>query len=165
MSGLIDYKERGQDRRSQVTNYKRRVYDRREKTFIYERTVHLGDTNVFGSVYFARYFDLQGEAREEFLKFFMGNDFPTFLNQKYGIVTVDARCTYHKPLYAYDQIVTHLQVQIIKKAKFKLIFNIQRKPNQTCARGEQWIGFTDQLGKPIPIPDIVLDNLRKYLSN
>lgn len=162
---IIEHQKREQDRRSQVINYKRRVYDRRAKTFLHERTIHLGDTNLFGSVYFARFFDFQGEAREEFLQYFMGDDLPTFMAQKYGMVTVDARCTYHQPLFVYDQIVTHLQVSIIKRTKFKLSFDIQRKPKQTCAHAEQWIGFTNQFGKPIPIPDIVLNNLRKYLSN
>lgn len=162
---LIQYQERGQDRRLQAIDYKRRVYDRRAKTFIYERTIHLGDTNLFGSVYFASYFYIQGEAREEFLRYFMGDDLPIFMAQKYGIVTVEAKCQYHKPIFVYDQIAIHLQVPIIKRTKFKLSFDMQRKPKQTCAHAEQWIGFTNQLGKPIPIPDVVLKNLRKYLIN
>ena len=162
---FIDHQEREEDRRSRETNIKRRVYDRRTKTFLYERTIHLGDTNLFGSVYFARYFDFQGEAREEFLQYFMGDDLPILMAQKCGLVTVDARCQYHHPLFVYDQVTILLQVPIIKKAKFKLSFEIQCKPKKTCAHAEQWIGFTNQLGKPIPIPDIVLKNLRKYQSN
>ena len=162
---FIEHREHGKDRRSQEINYKRRVYDRRANTFLHERTIHLGDTNLFGSVYFARYFDFQGEAREEFLQYFMGGDLPTFLAQKCGIVTIDAQCKYHRPLFVYDQVVIHLQVLIIKRTKFKLSFDIKRMPKQTCAHAEQWIGFTNQLGKPIPIPDIVLKNLRKYLIN
>ena len=162
---FIDRRGHGQERRSQDINYKRRAYDRRTKTFLYERTIHLGDTNLFGSVYFARYFDFQGEAREEFLKYFMGNDLPAFMAQKFGIVTVEARCQYFQPLFVYDQVVIRLQVPVIKRTKFKLSFDIQRKPKQTCAHAEQWIGFTNQLGKPIPIPSIVLENLKKHLCS
>jgi acyl-CoA thioesterase FadM len=152
------------DRRTVEVPYKRRVFDRRTKTFKYERTIHLSDTNMFGSVYFARFFDLQGETREEFLQYFMGADFPEFISQKLGIVTVDAYCKYHAPLFLYDDIVMKLRVTALKRTKFHLEFQAQRTRDKLCAAtGEQWIGFTTAEGKPIAIPEIVLKNLKRFV--
>jgi len=155
---------RGNDRRSNHVSYKRRAYDRRSKTFKYERTIHLSDTNMFGSVYFASFFNLQGETREEFLQHFMANDFGKFIEQKYGIVTVDAYCKYNAPLFLYDNIVVNLQVTKLKRTKFQIQFETVRHSDKlVAATGKQWIGFTTAEGKPIAIPDIVRKNLEPYV--
>ena len=152
------------DRRTSEVNYKRRVYNRRTKTFNYERTIHLSDTNMFGSVYFARFFDLQGETREEFLRYFMGEDFAEFIENKYGIVTVEAHCKYHAALFLYDDIVVKLQVTKLKRSKFQISFYTERVSDKQCAaKGTQWIGFTTAEGKPIAIPDIVSKNLKQFV--
>jgi len=156
--------DRGNDRRAQQVSYKRRVFDRRSKTFKYERTIHLSDTNMFGSVYFASFFNLQGEAREEFLQHFMANDFGRFIEQRYGIVTVDAYCKYYAPLFLYDNIVVKLQVTKLKRTKFQIQFETERHSDKlVAATGKQWIGFTNAEGKPIAIPDIVTKNLKPYV--
>ena len=163
---LIDYSGnnlRVEQRRKDNVSYKRRKYDRRTKTFQYERTIHLSDTNSFGSVYFARFFEFQGEAREEFLYYFMGSDFGAFLALEIGIVTVEAKCKYNAPLFVYDDIVVNIQVSQLKRAKFKLTFCIKKRSNnEQSALAEQWIGFTNKNGAPIPIPDIVLKNLKQH---
>ena len=146
--------------------YDRRRYDRRTKTFFYNRTIHLSDTNTFGSVYYSRFIDFQGEAREEFLQYFMGKDLLTFINEGYGIVTIEIRCKYKAPLFVFDDVTVNLQVPVIKRTKFKLSM-ITEKINgkQQAAVGEQWIGFTAPDGKVIPIPEIVLNNLKHYKAN
>ena len=159
-----EFIDRGNDRRAEHVSYKRRVYDRRSKTFKYERTVHLSDTNMFGSMYFASFFNLQGETREEFLQHFMANDFGAFIEQRYGIVTVDAYCKYYAPLYLYDNIVVKLQVTKLKRTKFEIQFETERHADKmVAATGKQWIGFTTAEGKPIAIPEIVLRNLKPYV--
>jgi len=159
-----DVQPRADDRRANHVSYKRRVYDRRSKTFKYERTIHLSDTNMFGSVYFASFFFLQGEAREEFLQYFMARDFGEFIQQKYGIVTVDAYCKFNAPLFLYDNIVIKLQVTKLKRAKFEIQFVTERHSDKlVAATGKQWIGFTTAEGKPIAIPDIVRKNIAPYV--
>ena len=151
------------ERRKTNISYKRRKYDRRNKTFKYHRTIHLSDTNMFGSVYFARFFEFQGEAREEFLQYFMGQDLVPFMKERYGMVTVEANCQYKSPLYLYDDITVDIQVAVLKRAKFKLIFTIKNdSSNNIAAVAEQWIGFTSSNGTPISIPEIVLRNLKKH---
>jgi len=153
------------DRRINKIDFSRRKYNRRDRIFIYSRVIHLSDTNMYGSVYFARFFDLQGESREEFLQYFMGDDLAEFAKKKYGIVTVKANCQYKLPLFVYDKVDILLQVTVLKRTKFKLEFIVQKaETEKTAAIGEQWIGFTNAFGLPIPIPQIVLKNLKKYVA-
>jgi len=152
------------ERRAVETDYKRRKYDRRTQTFKYERTIHLSDTNMFGSVYFAKFFDLQGEAREEYLQQVLGQDFAEFIQHRYNLVTLEANCHYKGALYLYDNVVVNVQVKILKRAKFKITFSSVRKSDNSCvAIGEQWIGFTSAEGKPIAIPDVVQRNLKNFV--
>ena len=140
-----------------------RRYNFHTKTFSFDKTIHLSDTNTFGSVYFAKFFEFQGCAREEFLKYFMGQDFKYFLDCNFGIHTVNASCKYKKQLMVFDEISVQLQVTHIKRAKFRLSFQTKNNATGECvATGEQWIGFTSKQGKPIPIPNIVLNNLKNF---
>ncbi len=155
-------KRKTSDRRHTKTDYKRRIFDRRTRTFLYERTIHLTDTNMFGSVYFARFFDMQGEAREEYMLFLLGKDMAEFIGAGYNIVTISASNRYYAPLMVYDRIVVELQVVDRKRTKAKMQFTIKRQAdNFVCAVGEQWIGFTTREGRPIAIPDVVLKNFQK----
>jgi YbgC/YbaW family acyl-CoA thioester hydrolase len=157
------------DRRNTTTNYARRIFDRRNREFHYHRRIHLSDTNSFGNVYYARFFELFGEAREEFLLFILGESFTEFFSQDVSIVTVEANCKYHASLYLYDRVVVKLQVPEVKRMKFKLRFEIvyadldqpTRNHPAIVAVGEQWVGFTTRKGKPIPMPAMFSDNLRK----
>ena len=150
------------DRRVKEIDFKRRRFDRRLKTFMYQKTVHLSDTNAFGSVYFARFFDFQGETREEFLQYFMGKDLAEFINKGFGIVTIEAQNKYKVPLFVYDRIVIKLQVLKIKRTKVNVSITIEKISGELAAKGEQWLGFTDHNGRAIPIPEIVLRNLERF---
>jgi len=157
-----------QDRRTKNIDLSRRKFDRRNRAFFYFRSIHLGDTNSFGNVYYARFFDIFGEAREEYLLFILGNLFNSFFNNDLSIVTVEATCKYCSSLFVYDRIAVILQVPALKRTKFKMTFRIIRESDyqtnpfgcKPLALGEQWIGFTTRAGKPLPIPDVFASNLR-----
>lgn len=158
----IETRRLNSDRRVGEVNYKRRNYDRRERAFLYHRTVHLSDTNAFGSVYFARFFEFQGEAREEFLLFFLGADFPAFLEQGYNLVTVNAECKYGAPLYLYDDVLVKLQVSKLSRTKLHLKFEIVRLSDQSiAATGSQTIGFLTSEGKISRVPELIANNLKR----
>lgn len=58
-----------------------------KKEFNFSKTVYLSDTNMEGNVYFARYFNWQGEAREEFYR----QHYPLHLLQSgLKLITVNA---------------------------------------------------------------------------
>lgn len=149
------------DRRSVHIDLNRRNFDRRSKIFKYERSIHLTDTNAYGSVYFARFFDYQGEAREEFLKFLLGEKWEEFVSFRYGLVTVSAQCNYHAPLFLYDNLKVNIKVPTPSRTKVTMEFQLVRQNDMTqVATGQQVIGFTDSEHKPIPVPEIILSSFK-----
>ena len=159
----VENRRRTEDRRTTRIQYNRRNFDRRSATFKYERSIHLNDTNSFGSVYFATFFVLQGEAREEFLQFLLGDKLGTFIRDYgYNLVTVEATQKYYAPAFVYDVIGIDLTVPKITKAKVTMDFNMQRvNGGDKLAEGRQVIGFTTREGKPVPIPDIIIDSFKQ----
>ena len=69
---------RQNDRRLTEKFFVPRQFLRREKLFIYERRIYLSDTNSFQNVYFAKYYEFLGEAREELLRYLMKENTPKF---------------------------------------------------------------------------------------
>ncbi len=150
-------------RRKISTDYKRRKYDRRTKTLLFERTAYLTDTNMFGNVYFAQYFDFQGEAREEFFKYVMGEDYSEFVGQGHGLITVEACIKYCKEIFVYDEIIIAVQLSKLKKMKAELTFTFfMKKDNSLIAKGHQQIAFSSPEGKAVPVPEIVRKNVERY---
>ncbi|MGD8569651.1 MAG: thioesterase family protein [Gammaproteobacteria bacterium] len=163
----IEERRQTNDRRRRTIDYTRRKFDRRSREFIYNRSIHLSDTNSFGNVYYARFFDIFGEAREEFLLYILGDKFESFFQQDISIVTVEASCKYYSSLFLYNKVAVKLTVPVLKKMKFKMQFDVVIEDNNEpdanqplIAKGEQWIGFTTTKGRPVPIPDQFSDNLR-----
>lgn len=123
-----------------------------EKEFIYEKTIYLGDTNMFGNVYFAKYFDWQGEARESFINRVLPNSISLF---KSGIkfVTIEASMKYIKEATVFNEIILKVMVSNVKIVTFDLIFTyIKKKTGDIIATGKEKIGFVDSSNKVIPIP-------------
>lgn len=168
----INEKRQTSDRRRSTIDLARRKFDRRGRKFIYSRGIHLSDTNSFGNVYYARFFDIFGEAREEFLLYILGEEFGNFFQQDISIVTVEASCKYFSSLFLYDKVVVKLSVPVLKKMKFKMNFDVVREDGNDSgenesliAKGQQWIGFTTTKGRPVQIPELFANNLidRKLL--
>ena len=112
-------------RRMIHTKYNRRKFNRREQEFYYLRSIHLGDTQAMGgTVYYAQYWDLVGEAREEFLIYALGENRASFFSSGIALVTVDCKGKYLKPLNAYDKIKIVVKVQKLTRVKLYLTFEI-----------------------------------------
>jgi len=135
-----------------------------EKEFIYEKTVYLGSTNMFGNVYFARYFDWQGEAREAFFN----ETLPGSLDMlKSGIkfVTIEAYIKYEKETIVFDKILIKVRVENFKTTTFDLIFTyLNKKTGDLIATGRQKIGFVDTNNKVIPIPAQIKEAWNKFIE-
>ena len=151
-----------EDRRQITTDFNRRKFDRRIKTFFYERSIHLSDTNMYGSVYFANFFLLQGECREEFFQYLLGDDIMEFVQGGYNIVTINAHTEYKGPLYNGDKINVNLQVVELKPIRAKLEFTfINKADDSVLATGYQSICLVDASRKPVPFPEVVIRNLKR----
>lgn len=136
-----------------------------EKEFVFEKIVYLHDTNIFGNVYFARYFEWQGMAREEFLRQIMPN-IQQFLKSGIRLVTIEASIQYKKEATLFDQVLIKLKVDNLKISTFDLIFTyVNRNTNEVIAVGKQKIGFTDALYNVIPIPAELKIGWEKLMKN
>jgi YbgC/YbaW family acyl-CoA thioester hydrolase len=133
-----------------------------EKEFVFEKTVYLTDTNLFGNAYFARYFDWQGMAREEFFHRVAGED-DSFFRSGIKFVTIEASIKYHYEVTLFDVVIIKAKPANIQKVTFELVFTyINKKTGQLIAEGRQKIGFVDSNNKVIAIPDGLRDSWGKY---
>lgn len=121
------------------------------KEFIYELTVFLGDVNIYGSTYFAKYFEWQGKARESFFKYLL----PEFskIASSVKLITIEASMSYKKDSFLFEDILIKIAVENIKATTFGLQFTfLNKKLAEIISTGKQKIGFTDMENKVIPIP-------------
>ncbi len=134
-----------------------------DKEFVFEKKVYLGSTNLFGNVYFARYFDWQGEAREAFFQQVMPDALAVFRS---GIkfVTIEASIKYSKETLVFDEIMIKVRPEDFKVTTVNLIFTyLNKKTGDLIATGKQKIGFVDSQNKVIPLPDAFKNAWQQFL--
>jgi len=132
------------------------------KEFIFEKTVYMGNVNMFGNAYFARYFDWQGEAREALFNKAVPESLTLF---KKGIkfITTEASIKYNKEAAIFDEILIKVRAENFKITTFDLIFTyVNKKSGETIALGKQRIGFIDSGNKIIPIPKEVIEGWGRF---
>jgi len=147
----------------QIDTLKNILSDSKKRTFVFEKTVYLCDTNAEGNVYFARYFDWQGMAREEFVKVNVPSLF-SILQSGVKLITVEAHAEYKNESLLYDKILIGITIRNLKKASLDLIFTYRNKENnKLIATGWEKLAFADKSGNLIPIPDDIRENAKYFL--
>lgn len=135
-----------------------------KKKFIFEKTVYLGDTNAYGNVYFARYFDWQGMAREEFFKQLL-TDYKKFINSGLKLITLEANVEYKTEAKLYDKIDIGVKPTNVTMTTCELLFEYTNKDTmQIIAKGKQRIGFADAKNKIVPIPEDIMKIGKEYID-
>ncbi|MCX5751666.1 MAG: thioesterase family protein [Candidatus Saganbacteria bacterium] len=134
------------------------------KEFIFQKTVYLCDTNAFGNVYFAKFFEWQGMAREAFFREVMPN--PNFLIDTHThLITVKAAVEYKQEAYLYDDVEIALVVVAVKHASADMVFTYRKqKDKSVLAKGYQTVAFADQKGNFIRIPPEIIEKARPYVD-
>lgn len=128
-----------------------------DKTFDFYKRAYLKDTNAEGNVYFARYFEWQGEAREDFFRQAVP-DHMAILQSGTKLITVHSWLKYEHETYLFDEIIIQIQTLSLKKLTMELGFTYLNKNNgKIIAVGGQKLGFSDSSGKLIPIPPSIRD--------
>ena len=114
-----------------------------------------------GNVYFTKYFDWQGMAREEFYR----QHFPIgLLKSGLKLITAHASVDYKQEAFLYDEILITIHITNVKRMSLELIFNYTNKNNgKLLAIGKEKIAFADSKGKLIPIPTEVNKNVKYFL--
>lgn len=150
--------------KNRLSSYIQERLKPQRKKFTFEKTVYLTDTNAEGNVYFARYFDWQGMAREEFVM----QNVPSLLSIiQSGIkfITVNASAEFKHEAVLYDQILIDIKTADIKKMSLELIFTFTNKrTDQLIAVGREKLAWADPTGKLIPIPDDIRENAKYFLA-
>lgn len=133
--------------------------------FIFRRRVYLSDTNAQGNVYFAKYFEWQGDAREEFFRSAVPIH-ESFFSAGYRLLTVEASLEYKGEAKLYDEIEITITVGWIRRAsaELKFIFSNAETGN-TIAVGKQIIASAEKDGKPVAAPQAVRDLLLPYCES
>jgi acyl-CoA thioesterase FadM len=122
------------------------------KNFIFNKTLYLTDTNALGNAYFARYFDWQGMAREEFMRRIIPDPI-AFFRSGMKIFTINASMEYKAELGLYDEIEIEVKTSNIKRASFELNFSFTNKNTSALiAVGSQRLAFVGPDGRIVPIP-------------
>ncbi len=133
--------------------------------FVFEKVVYLTDTNAEGSVYFARFFDWQGMAREAFFSKMMPNAIQIFFSGSLHLITVDASIHFRNQLRLFDEVQVWVKPTNGRHSSVDLEFRYLKKQDQMeIATGKQTIAFADDTGKLIPITREVLESGSSYLD-
>lgn len=134
------------------------------KRFQFDKIVYLTDTNAMGNVYFAKFFEWQGMAREEFFRELIP-DYLAFMKSGTRLITVEASMEYKHEALLFDQITISVKPQNVKRLGFDLSFTFTNKATQQIIGvGRQRIAFADANGKLITIPSALVENGKWYLD-
>ena len=99
-------------------------------------------------------------ARLEFFKT-LGWDINELEKKKIFCPVIDLSLRYLKPLYSLEDLVIEITVGTFSKVRFSLTYQVFR--NETCvATGTVSHCFLNESFKPIPIPEEILKQFRKF---
>lgn len=130
--------------------------------FRYETRVFVADTNCFGTVYFARYFEWQGRAREAFFRSALPN-FQALVDAGYRLLTVKAMMRYRRELRLFDPLTISIEILELRLTTLLLRFSFFRGKQEPIGVGHQRLVLTDRDGRPVKIPDDVRHRLQPFL--
>lgn len=121
--------------------------------FVYHTLVYIGDATPFGQAYFARYFEWQGRAREEFFQAIVPS--AKLLLESFRIVTWEASVRYQRELLLHEPVAVEIRIAEVTRASVVLRFTYRNGHGAVAAEGRQRIVFTDQAGRIMPLPNDV----------
>ena len=132
--------------------------------FVFARVAYLADTNAEGNVYFARFFEWQGMAREEF---FRSNvpDCMKIMQSGIRIITKNAWMVFQHEGRLFDDVEIRIQTSNLKPMSLELVFTFRNKATgEILGRGGEKLAFTNAEGKLIPVPTSVMENAKRFLT-
>lgn len=127
----------------------------------HELTPYLKDSNAYGNIYFARYFEWQGMCRE---KWFSECICPNMFELKGALVTRSAYNDYVDAVMPFQTVRCELSTRRIKPTSFELVFHFyDAKTNKLLSRGGQRIAMVEPGGKKLlKFPEEILNKVRYY---
>ncbi|MFW2372262.1 MAG: acyl-CoA thioesterase [Gammaproteobacteria bacterium] len=128
-----------------------------------EMTPYLKDSNAYGNIYFARYFEWQGLCRE---KWFSECICPNMFELEGSLVTKSAHNDYVASIVPFQRIRCLLSTRNIKSASFELVFRFYDfDTNQLLSKGGQKIALIGHESKRlVRFPNDLLDKVKYYAN-
>lgn len=137
------------------------------RAYEYRHVVSFEETNLIGNVYYINHLRWQGRCRE----FFLRDHVPDILGElanSLSLVTVRCSCEYLAELYAFDQVVTRMNLGDLHQNRMTLLFHCYRQRggvDELVAKGEQQIACMRQIGErmePAPLPSSLREALQQF---
>jgi YbgC/YbaW family acyl-CoA thioester hydrolase len=160
---LDSLKQRSEDDNATISSLLERKSTLTQRQFTFPKRVFLKDTNAEGNVYFAHFFEWQGEAREEFFRQHVP-DHAQLLQSGIQLITVNAWITFKRFAYLFEEILIDVKTAHLKKFSLELVFTfIHKATGKVVAEGGQKLAFSDPNGATLPIPASIRANARYFL--
>jgi len=122
-------------------------------SFEHHTTITLGDTDHTQSVYFTRFFELQGVVRELWVLRAVPNA-EQHLRGGLVLITRSASCDYHRKLQLFDPVICRMQIRNLRRASSDLVFRfVHGTTGRLHAEGMQRVAFCTPDGRPRRMPD------------
>lgn len=128
------------------------------KTFHHTIDVYLKDSNAYGNVYFARYFEWQGVCRE---RWFHQCITETMLIDKGVLITKEAHQDYVEETFPFQQVGCQLNTYAVKHCSLMLLFKFT-VGDRLISSGHQQIVFADKNKRIQRFPADIIEKMRQY---
>ena len=140
-------------------NYDGNVVQIRQ-TFRHELTPFLKDSNAYGNIYFARYFEWQGICRE---LWFTECIYSNMFEMDGAFLTRAAHNDYVQEVLPFQKIYCELNINNLKKTCFDLLFKFFNEKSEIVSEGFQTVVYTDLATKSIKkLPKDVVAKVKRY---
>lgn len=138
-----------------------RVEGAEQITYEQEINPYLKDSNAYGNIYFARYFEWQGICRE---KWFAERIFANMFELEGAFVTKYAHNDYESEVFPFQKIICLLNTRHVKKASFEIVFKFYNADTrQLVSQGSQKVAFMNTRGKKLlQLPADILEKIKRY---
>lgn len=129
-------------------------------------TIHLGDTDPYGVVYFTAYFRYFHQGIEEFFRHLGIPPEEIFRNKEkgFGLPIVHASCSFYRPV-SYGETL-RMAIHVLRFGDKALTFGFYFHPQEgdfVIAHGEVTMVSIDRSWQSRNLPDRLLDALALYL--
>ncbi len=135
-----------------------------KKYYNYHITVTFQDTNVFGNVYFSKYFEWQGKVREQLLF----ENYPEIINDLKsgnGFATEYAHVDFKQEAFVFDVIEIKTTVSDLSRTRIEFTFDYYNKSNNLLlAQGRQAVVWVNSQHRPSLMPDELYDRVVGYFG-
>ena len=134
------------------------------KNFIHKVKVYYEDTDAGGVAYYANYLNFLERARTEAInKIGLSNK---KIKENFNALIIVKSCNiqYRKSAYLEDELNIRSFVKSITRASFIMSQIITRKED-LITEAQVHLVFTNELGKPVKIPNIIYENFKPYFCD